>query len=149
MNVDKINKLARFLRRMQVRNPGAFNMGEWGNDWLLDGDMLEQHYDDDQAGMLECTSPMCVAGWAVYLDKTAWESFLGGNDVISNWARESLGLGVIRGQMLFIPAADDMPDGLYAYQATPIQAARVLEHLALTGEVDWAAMVEASDGEAN
>ena len=141
MNVDRINALARFLRRMEVQRPDAFNMGEWGNDWLLDDEKLMQRYDDSTT-LLQCETPMCVAGWAVYLDKVAWESFLAESYTVSHWGRQSLGLDAVMAQRLFIPShdGDELPPGCYPYQATALGAARVLEHLARTGEVDWTQM---------
>ena len=150
MNVEKINALARFLRRMEVQRPDAFNMGAWGNDWLMDGENLVQSY-DDETNLLQCETPMCIAGWAVYLDKSAWESFLSGHHTLKHWGRQTLGLDTDQMENLFLPTGYvdgvwALPSGVFPYAASPLEAARVLEHLARTGEVDWTKMREVSNG---
>ena len=75
-------------------------------------------------GDFEC----CIAGWALHLD---------GQDVLaplltgspSTRARDLLGIDGDRASNLFF-------FGIH-YHPTTKEAARVLRHLAITGEVDW------------
>ena len=76
----------------------------------------------------ECGTARCIAGWALHLD---------GQDVLaplstgssSTRARDLLGIDGDRASDLFFSGID--------YHPTTKEAARVLRHLAITGEVDW------------
>ena len=143
MFVEKVNALARFMRLMHVHRPVALNMTTWGNQWLLDLQHQEDYAHDDEAGMLACDTPMCVAGWAVFLDKPAWRSMTAGNYTTSvrYWGQTSLALDDDQALALFMPGSQTvMPEGVFPYLATPLDVAKVLEHLARTGDVDWSCM---------
>lgn len=96
---------------------------------------LTSNPDLDMSGH-KCGTVACIAGWAVHTfppdDRyaTAWTA-----------ARDQLGLTTFQADQLFEPSVDA------AYEkATPEIAAKVLRHLAETGEVEWERFVaEPSD----
>lgn len=156
MNIERVNALARFMRLMEIHRPEAFDIREWGNDLLLSETMVEEYWFDDEAGMLHCEAPMCLAGWAVYLDKPAWRQLLAsGWMTVQGAAKMSLGLTDEQSRRLFMPTlAEILPAaaGVLGYpckEGTLVGVARVLEELARTGEVDWyqiGAISEVSNG---
>lgn len=98
-----------------------------------------------------CDTAACIAGWAflAYTPagrrrpmKTAYNhanaivegvKFFDNEEIVAV-ARLHLGLGTFLASSLFCPSPRISPD---PYTATPARAARVLRHLARTGEVDW------------
>lgn len=115
-------------------------------------DLIEQQpqsLHDDQPGfnmnrfVHHCGTPSCIAGWA------AWEALQRPANIQETWregeryrdvedeAREYLGIDAETAGRLFWGT-----DGIKLEPITKEQAARVLRHLAQTGEVDWS-IVEA------
>lgn len=85
-----------------------------------------------------CGTVACIAGWAAFAS-----GYRGGeNREIEQRAADFLGLEMTRLSIFMIsgPAADLFyPSGetTDAYLATAEQAAKVLDHLIETGEIDW------------
>lgn len=73
----------------------------------------------------ECGSVCCIGGWTEHL-------FAGPGELSEEAVAELIGLDYLEGQTLFYPANYDR-----AWDATPAQAVRVLDHLLATGEVCW------------
>lgn len=82
----------------------------------------------------ECGTAHCIAGWAGVLFGTPGE-FHG-----SSFGREALGLDEETALDLFY--CGDGAEGDEAWNSTPQQAVRVLDHLIATGEVDWSVAAE-------
>ena len=83
-----------------------------------------------------CGAPSCMAGWWAYGAKYDGADKMGAAAIALNLSR-------IEESDLFTPGAsspgvDKLHDNCVSpYDATSAQAARVLRHLAATGEVDW------------
>ena len=82
-----------------------------------------------------CGSPGCISGWACYAAGVKSESYP------ETAAREWLGLSRTQASRLFAAEALLSPRSEYrdldAVRVRPEEAAKVLTHLALTGDVDW------------
>lgn len=78
----------------------------------------------------QCGSPSCIGGWALKLN---------GEKPTGAWnATELPGLTHIQALHLFYPGLEfELRSNSSPYGATPQQAARVLDHLIETGNVDW------------
>jgi hypothetical protein len=116
---ERLRQLASFVRKLPEPQ---FNMHESGEYWET----------------LECGSPVCIGGWGRRMFATG-DRF----DLLS-FGVEMLGLNRSQASDLFFPGyapgAEAWADrGSTPYHATPKQAARVIDHLIATGEVDWSA----------
>lgn len=80
-----------------------------------------------------CQSPACIGGWAVAIFRVRTDCIEEAGDV--------LGLDVRRTADLFYPGLtlQRMGDDGDPYDATPSDAADVLDHFLNTGEIDWSA----------
>ncbi len=126
----------RLVRDMILAHPTQFDMGT-----LVGGDP-----NDDAEATLgglahPCGTVACIAGWAAYA--AGYHGREGGR--IEHTAAEFLGvqfdigdliIGGVAGR-LFYPDMPEDPEAPGPYVATAEQAARVLDHLIETGEVDW------------
>jgi hypothetical protein len=133
MNVDNILKLAEVLESDAAA--AHFNMGEWF------------HHDGDHAlplgvtvaeAIQDCGTVACIAGWAVVAFHSA-EELRDVNFDLAAIAANDLGLSSYRAMEIFTPgsAPHVVECDLPVYHATPKQAAKLLRHLAATGEIDW------------
>jgi hypothetical protein len=126
---------------------------------VLESDEAAKHFDmesfyDDGAGNLpnvrvgefihRCGSVACIAGWAVATfdpKRTTRDDTLG-------LATALLGLNSQQAHRLFVPGeergCDEFSDRTRrsVYDATAAEAAKVVRHLAETGEVDWSKGLE-------
>lgn len=98
----------------------------------------------------KCQSAACVAGWALHLGApeayTAWvaaEFSMEWPETVPHhspreFAPKFLGLTAAQAEALFLPDTISINGERWSpYNATAEQAARVLDHLAATGQVDW------------
>lgn len=134
MNTDKIIQLAEALERYE--REGVFAVWGLGFDlsqWIHTFDDQDRR-DDKKHDVLfnGCGSVACIAGWAIALEQQAIPNLK--EDPFVK-ATAILGLPSARASKLFAPECGDADGGYYT--ATPVEAARVLRHLAKTGEVDW------------
>lgn len=111
---DRLVMLRDFLATLPDEK---FDMGDCGSE-------LWTHPD--------CGSPACIGGWARILYLPRHERYLDLREVGDRY----LDLDAIKATDLFFPNGDNWLDG--AVNATAVQAARVLDHLLNTGNVDWA-----------
>lgn len=132
MNVENILKLAEVLE-----SPAAeehFDMSSW-LDHNGDHDLPDEITYNEM--IKDCGTVACIAGWATVLAK--------GDEIVKEENYEFgigadyLDLEYTQAKHLFTPGVFITVDGeeVSAYAATPKQAAKVLRHLAATGEVDW------------
>ena len=115
MNVENIKKLADHIRNIPYGNTkGTFNMEE------------THHYSDYQPEKDKSPAPACIGGYGRQLFKS---------NGIFPMGEEFLGLSEKQiHDLMFIP-----PKGWADRKRNPsgTDAAKVLDHLAETGEVDW------------
>lgn len=132
MDTVAILKLAKLLDKVDEYNPKLFNMGKWGAD---EGGPAYTSNDPDKPHDLKCSSAGCIAGWAV--------SFFASKDAIEELFWRDQRPDVLGAEILDLDRyqRDDLfePEDSFYYRATAGQAAKVLRHLASTGEVDWTA----------
>lgn len=143
VNADKCRRLAAHLRALPPEAP-AFNMASWFSVATADGFSTESPWADglmrqhERAREDGCGTAACLAGHAVYLFGPGGAGQIKHPQTIQAVAAEHL-FGRSRtipdeAKHLFTPWA-------YArgprHGITAVQAARVLEHLAETGEVLW------------
>ncbi|TIQ64400.1 MAG: hypothetical protein E5X41_17215 [Mesorhizobium sp.] len=142
MNVIAINNLAAFLENIPSKHDRGFNM----TSYVAAGVSVEQ----TNVGF-QCNSTACIAGWASLvlgengeIMKTARKTSEV-DDFYEDFATELLGLDYRTGLELFEPM-NQIVELMEADwdEVTPRQAAKVLRHLARTGEVDWSIALEAA-----
>ncbi len=80
----------------------------------------------------ECGTPACIAGWLVRNNR---EEFLASDLDTTGFGAKKLSLTSNEAHRLFM-FGSDMPK-FSIFDANTKQAAKVLRHLAATGEVDW------------
>lgn len=129
MNVENINLVADTIEDHAKRGEGlrgvGFNMSVYG---FTVADCRPDHIDD-------CGTVACIAGWACLIalpgiaNLEQFEEDTG--EILEDFAADFLGLDWDKSGALFLPDEPAWPD------ITPMQAVRVLRHLAKTGEVDW------------
>lgn len=120
---ERLEYLRDFLR--EKVDPAKFDMQNFSAD-PSDGDFCSAS--QVRTG---CGTTACIAGWcqALFTD----DSIVDGSE-----AERLLGLGYMPAQVLFYANAYPMVGCAPTYwDATPNQAANVLDHLLRTGEVDW------------
>lgn len=132
MNKKRILKLADVIETEAGQHGLGFNMDTYLNS-----------VDKDISGH-NCGTVACIAGWTTFLfdprgrlrsparaskDAIAANNSSTRTGDFHNTAGDILGLTEIEANELFLPSAFDDP--------TPAQAAKVLRHLAETGEVEW------------
>ena len=134
-----VNQLADLLDQIQHTDPTSYHQGDWGLEMV--DHLLLQRFTPQPPGtrwpQTNCSSNACIAGWAVAYHGTEdrireYRELNYGETMIPEYARELLGLSHVQYKKLFfnsIPYMDREP--------TPAEAARVLRHLAATGNVDW------------
>lgn len=116
MNVENIKRVRDHIASLP---PERFDMTVYGGHVTEDGDVVE----DLRADVSDCGTVACICGWTV--------AIFGVGEGLDDQsaACEVLGLTEMQGDLLFIP---DPRNG-----RTSADAARVLDHLIATGEVDW------------
>ncbi|TPJ51769.1 MULTISPECIES: hypothetical protein [unclassified Mesorhizobium] len=136
MNVDAINNLAGFLENIPSKHNRGFNMGSYTGPTDPD--------ESTNVGF-QCNSTACIAGWACLvvgekgqIRKTARST----KDVPSRYedfAADLLDLDYRTSKQLFEPmnVGPHVNADVDWDKITPRQAAKVLRHLAKTGEADW------------
>lgn len=130
---ERLEYLRDFLRGLPA---ARFNMGNFSE--TVDG------YDTDLSAYEvrhNCGTTACIAGWA--------EALFTNSNCISHdgEATRLLGLSHVAASLLFYANADNEDDGAETYwDATPQQAANVLDHLIRTGEVDWSKADGSAEG---
>ncbi|RWP44341.1 MAG: hypothetical protein EOR04_05310 [Mesorhizobium sp.] len=142
MKVTAINNLAAFLENIPSKHDRGFNM----TTYMGVGVPVEQ----TNVGF-QCNSTACIAGWASLvlgkngeIRKTA-RTTSEVDDFYEDFATELLGLDYHTGMRLFEPMNVLIEHGVADWdKVTPRQAAKVLRHLARTGEVDWSIALEAA-----
>lgn len=124
MNIANIT----IVRDLILAHPDEFDMSYycWNPKTSKEG--------ADQLGHA-CGTVACIAGWSSYAAKKLDAVYEG--EVLETTS-EFLGLDMDTTRALCLPDDDD--DRIY--NATPLQAANVLDHLARTGEVNWDMMGE-------
>ena len=142
MNTERISQLADDLDKVQAVNPHEFNMSNWGYGMLVNLEPFDHMGDlvvstDDR--IEQCGTAGCIAGWATLLYGEMYHS-----NTPSEFAQGYLGLNDDNAHDLFMPNEheEDMDDDYNAGRVIYAQinagmAAKVLRHLATTGDVDW------------
>jgi hypothetical protein len=136
MNKENILKLAEVLE-----SPAAekhFCMGTWFNDRAHeDGLPINETF---AHSINNCNTTACIAGWCAVLavpdrivgrKNSEWEGHTWNGDTVFEVGRAYLELDPNAAERLFAPR------GRAIAEDDPKQAAKVLRHLAETGEVDW------------
>lgn len=130
MNIPNLQRLADDLR---AKSQDQFHLGFWFGRAVLLNDLVTP----------ACQTCACIAGDALMLFAPDKPVLLG--DVAFR-ARKHLGLNTRQAQDLFNPlrcydAGDQqsyqIPAGRSYVSITPQEAAKVIDHLIATGEVDW------------
>ena len=128
MDKDKLNELADHLETLQDKTAMELNVQTCREDKVPAFCMSKWTHD--------CDSPACVAGHCVHHFMPRRFRVIvrqpGEGKSLQNEAARILGLDEETSIDLFIPPEKDST----AYDADAIRAARVLRHLASTGEVD-------------
>ncbi len=132
MTKDLSTKAKRLLELSRLVRHGIpeieFNMGHFIRSPLPDGTALVQ-----------CGTSGCIAGYAVALYEP--KSFTRDNECrLEDLAAEILGLSFTESKDLFFARTDGQPflnEGESLCTIKADHAARVLEHFALTDEIDW------------
>lgn len=135
MNRERVAKLRDHMILLADRGENQrFNWNHWAR--APNGDYATPHRVEN-----DCGTSACVAGWAV----TLFSSY---RHLTSGWKEEAVQvLGITRNMAneLFFPSPTCAP-GLHpswanhTSQVPPRGVAMVLDHLLLTGEVDWGVM---------
>ena len=140
INTQRILKLADLMDKIADLRPASFNQTNYGMDLV---ERLTTARPSHELPALdwsetECGANACIAGWAVVLSGTQrklrqYQDVRRDQPSIPEYARILLGLTDDQAHELFtaIPYAN--------YTPTAGDAARVLRHLASTGEADWQA----------
>jgi hypothetical protein len=141
MNVEKIRALADFLERLHELGE-QFDM----NTWI-----------DTQTAFYEghCGTSACIAGWCAIMEigqekalKADWHG------ETRHIAAAALGIDEWTATHLFTPRGNSPGslafiqldyNGRDPWRCTELEAARVLRHLADTGELDWSAALAEGD----
>lgn len=133
MNKEKIRKLAELIRPLEKgTGMGFFCMGAYVH--LLS---------EEEEEKITCVAPACMAGWALEMEGINLIKFVQEGLDVHKKAQEILELDTEEAIDLFTPDESTLGvDESLPYTATGAQAARVLEHFANTGEVDWGYMHE-------
>ena len=142
MNVERINQLADDLDKVQAVNASQFNMSNWGYA-MFEGisafDSMESPTISTDDLIRQCGSAGCLAGWTALL----YGQPLNANNP-QVFASQYLELNEVVTDELFTPKEhnededDDANFGSLIYgDITAGRAAKVLRHLAATGDVDW------------
>ena len=142
MNVERINQLADDLDKVQAVNSTQFSMSYWGYHMFRDIGAFDSNETptistDDL--IEQCETAGCLAGWATLLYGTPNDSMHP-----NGFAERHLELNENEAHDLFTPEEHDEDDSddnnanrvIYA-QINAGMAAKVLRHLANTGDVDW------------
>lgn len=138
MNVERLQQLAAHLRTLERTQ---FDMREW---------FMNRKPVSTKDGWVEydCGTPACIAGHAVAmfheLDLRAPLVEQLGMHTVCTLAEELLDLQMNQSIPLFMPP-ETSADGIRMYDATPQQAAEVIEHFINTGEVDWQRVIYRKD----
>ena len=145
MNTERINQLADDLDKVQAVNPKGFNMSTWGYGMIASLCNLPDYNSVSfQAIALDdridyCGTAGCIAGWTTLLHGETYHA-----EQPMVFARRYLELDEEMAPYLFMPneheddASDDYNAGRVIYaQINAGMAAKVLRHLAATGDVDW------------
>lgn len=141
MNITAINTLAELLENIPPETKQGFNMISYFRE-------VDERYasDDDRTNVNhQCGTVACVAGWAAIYLKNDGQGVLKrprahtsiGNTIRT--ANEIMGLDQLQSRKLFEPMNNGPHKDIIKdwSKVTPGQAAKVLRHLASTGEVDW------------
>ena len=142
MNVERINHLADDLDKVQAINPNGFNLSVWGYGMLRNipaFDSIEDLTVSTDDRIEQCGTAGCIAGWTALLYGNLLNS-----EQPSIFARGYLALNEYEAHDLFAPTEYDKDESddynsnrvIYA-QINAGMAAKVLRHLANTGDVDW------------
>jgi hypothetical protein len=107
VNVAECLALADFLEKLPINR---FNYNTWG--------------------IADCGTTACIAGWQIMRSGRKL------NYNVDEMAAADLGLDEQQADTLFNGSTFNLC-GIARSAITPIHAARVLRHLAATGEVDW------------
>ncbi|MCV0350234.1 MAG: hypothetical protein K5863_09165 [Nitratireductor sp.] len=135
MNITAIQNLASLLENLPAQHERGFNMETYIDENLID--------EETNVGF-KCNSTACIAGWACLAldyDGTFRKTIRTKepNGLYEGVAAEILDLDEDTALSLFEPMNTDFDDRTDVRwdTITPQQAAKVLRHLAKTGEVDW------------
>lgn len=128
MNKDRIRQLAEHLRKPETA--GHFNM-EYFCGTIPDGETRGASVGEviHACGTVACIAGHALALFAPMTEITGWMVDAGAEALEIDDEEVT--------DALFTPEGLEMGNGVNAYKATNLQAARVLDHLAETGEVDW------------
>ena len=143
MNIERINLLADDLDKVQAINPDKFRLSVWGYGMLLSipaPDSMEAPTalsTDDRIDY--CNTAGCIAGWTALLYGELHHA-----EQPQPFARGYLDLNEDNAYDLFTPNEHE-EDESDTYNANRViyakinagMAAKVLRHLATTGDVDW------------
>lgn len=123
MNREKVKKLADLIRGLEYgREPGKFYMGSY------------VHNEED----VICHSPACLAGWTCLMEGCDLNEFKIHHISLHGTAMYILGITSLESDLLFVPSAIPYgPSVDEIYGCSGAQAAKVLDHFADTGEIDW------------
>lgn len=125
LNVENLTR----LRDTILAVPDQFDMEHWARD--ASGNSTTR----DQLLAHNCGTAACIGGWAsvIFFQESADPDPV----MVSEYeVAEVLGIEDWQADQMFFPARRT-PDGNCPYQTTNVQAARVIDHLIETGEVDW------------
>jgi hypothetical protein len=140
MNIDKINALAEKMEHWDeidgIGQVQGFEMGDFACRYQRGEENLAAKYGVHWANGHKCGTAGCIAGCAVAMQYPYREITESAH--IAEEAEEILELTCDQAIELFMPSSTSVIySGPGPYDITPQQAARVLRHLAATGEVDW------------
>lgn len=131
MNIANILKLAEVLEREDTQK--HFDLNNWAfNNYRFESFALVPYNEET---LHKCGTVACIAGWG----KAVFEPTT--QDSPYEVGIRALDLDALQANELFTPVSDEwdveVPEDCYVYDATARGAAKVLRHLAATGEVDW------------
>ena len=142
MNAERINQLADDLDKVQAINPNGFNLNVWGYGMLRSipaFDSMENSTLSTDDRIEQCGTAGCIAGWTALLYGELRHA-----EHPSSFAHGYLALNEYEAHDLFAPTeydedeSDDCNSNRVIYaQINAGMAAKVLRHLANTGDVDW------------
>lgn len=116
MNVERINALADLIEAQPHSEEKGFHMNH-----VVHG----------------CGTPSCIAGWAEWENEGRPASLTFSGEGFLENAAKYLGIGEYDYDNKKLKATKLFYPGKTYYYSTPAHAAKVLRHLAATGEVDW------------
>lgn len=128
MNIANILKLADFLDMASPEPEFNNHLGEYVYTFA-NGEGYSMGIWDSEGRT--CNTVGCIGGWAAAFAKEDGDYSLSRRSAAQNW----LGITLIQDTALFTPMGWHSPE--HAKEYTPQRAARVLRHLAATGNVDW------------